>query len=174
MDFRPISKESRLVGKVIKASKRKVSWLFELHGRPYRVDYFASMRGKRTLFVDGGPHPAEICKGYVKECRFRLGGETLEVSFNLMGSNLYIGEKCFEYEYKERYEQVLPRRPEEPEEPLPELPLTKSLPRLPKRKDIDLISFDPVPPLTTRDMNTQRQPAWTAQDWSYTSRTNRR
>lgn len=173
MDFRPISKESRQVGKVIKASKRKESWVFELKGRSYRVDYFASIRGKRTLLVDGGAYPAEIRKGYVRECRFRLAEETVEISCNVMGSNLYVGERCFEYEYKDRYERVLPRKTEERYEQPAEMLLTKSLPRLPKRQEVDLLSFDPVP-LRPRDVNTPPQPAWTMQDWNYSFRTSRK
>lgn len=161
------------MGKVIKASKRKESWVFELSGRTYRVDYFASLRGKRTLHVDGGAYPGEIYKGYVRECRFRLAGETMEISWNVMGSNLYVGERCFEYEYKDRYERVLPRKSEESFEPPAEMHLTKSLSRLPKRQEVDLLSFDPIP-LRPRDVNTPRQPAWTAQDWSASFRTSRK
>ena len=175
MSFRPISKESRHIGKVVKASKRRESWVFEFKGRTYKVDYFASWRGKRKLMVDGGVYPAVIRKGQVCECQFELAGETMEISINMVGSNLYVGEKCFEVEFRERYESILPPLPEPtvpiaPPKPSKTLQSHKSLNRLPKLQDTDLISFDPVP-LTTR--NTNIPSSWQTQDWSYGAKTSR-
>lgn len=99
----------------------------------------------------------------------------MEISINMVGSNLYVGEKCFEVEFRERYESILPPLPEPtvpiaPPKPSKTLQSHKSLNRLPKLQDTDLISFDPVP-LTTR--NTNIPSSWQTQDWSYGAKTSR-
>ena len=53
-NFRPISFEKFRVGKIMKSSKKRICWKFELDGKEYTLDLFASrISGKRTIFIDG-------------------------------------------------------------------------------------------------------------------------
>ena len=52
--FKPISFEKFRVGKIIKSSKKKYTWTFELGGDSYTLDLFASrLSGKRTIILNG-------------------------------------------------------------------------------------------------------------------------
>lgn len=52
--FKPISFEKFRVGKLIKSSKKRFCWKFELDGTGYTLDLFSSrISGKRTIILDG-------------------------------------------------------------------------------------------------------------------------
>lgn len=52
--FKPISFEKLRVGKLIKSSKKRFCWVFQLDGEQFTIDLFSSrISGKRTILVNG-------------------------------------------------------------------------------------------------------------------------
>lgn len=179
MEFRPLSHSRKAVGKVIKASKNKDTWVFELNGSTYTVEYFASLRGNRRLFVNGQLHPADIDRGLVRECKFTLGDIPLEIVSTSVGGILYVDGKTFDEEYRDRYESYRGTHwgeVEDPaaqwktqEDPLP-APTTPRIRTAKKPQEVDLISFEPVrapTPLAPVDSNLPRRslPAYPPVTW---------
>jgi hypothetical protein len=87
--FKPISYEKLRVGKLIKSSKKRFCWVFELETYHYTIDLFSSrISGKRTILVNGNKVVSTKTSGL---------GTTYQVNIPKHKVLIYeLGDTCFE------------------------------------------------------------------------------
>lgn len=102
MAFNPILYESEEVGKRVKSSKIKHSWMLEISGQPYTVEFFDSRASKKARIT---LNEVELFKGKRQggevNVPFRLG--TLPASLVARGTtvDLMVGKRYFKHVWEE-------------------------------------------------------------------------
>ena len=136
MAFNPILYESEEVGKRVKSSKIKHSWMLEISGQPYTVEFFDSRASKKARIT---LNDVEVFKGKRQggevNVPFRLG--TLPASLMAKGAtvDLMVGKRYFKHVWEEvkaapvveRYDDFESDFPDDsPVKPQPQAPVQES------------------------------------------------
>ena len=134
MAFTPILYESEEVGKRVKSSKVKHSWMLEISGKPFTVEFFDSRRSKKARIV---LNEVEVFKGKRQggevNVPFRMG--TLSASVVAKGAmvDLSIGSRYFKHVWAEVQAAPVPQY-EEFEQDFPDDPPVLLQPQRPVKE----------------------------------------
>jgi hypothetical protein len=147
MAFNPILYESEEVGKRVKSSKIKHSWMLEISDQPYTVEFFDSRASKKARMT---LNDVELFKGKRQggevNVPFRLG--TLPACLMAKGTtvDLMVGKRYFKHVWEEVKAAPPEERFDEFENDFPEDSPVKSQPKAPvKEPQRPSMPVDPRP-----------------------------